>query len=138
MGAVASVLGVATGVATAWAVGRIVAATDAPIPLRGLTVTPVTVIAGLLVGIAMTMIAASAPGRAATRVSPLAALQPLESKPEPLVVSRARRLLGLLGLVVGVGILAVGVATAQVLIACVGGLLTFVAIVLLSQRIVRP
>ncbi|NKR73355.1 FtsX-like permease family protein [Rhodococcus hoagii] len=136
VGAVASVLGVATGVATAWAVGRIVAATDAPIPLRGLTVTPVTVIAGLLVGIAMTMIAASAPGRAATRVSPLAALQPLESKPEPLVVSRARRFLGLLGLVVGVGILAVGVATAQVLIACVGGLLTFVAIVLLSQRIV--
>ncbi|MCL2532926.1 MAG: FtsX-like permease family protein [Nocardiaceae bacterium] len=136
VGAVASVLGVGFGVATAWAVARIAAAADVPIPLRGLTVTPVTVIAGLVVGIAMTMIAASAPGRAATRVAPLAALQPLESKPEPVVVSRARRFLGLLALVVGGGILAIGVATVQVLIACLGGLLTFVAIVMLSQRII--
>lgn len=136
VGAVASVLGVGFGIATAWLVARIAAATDVPIPLRGLTVTPVTVIAGLVVGVAMTMIAASAPGRAATRVSPLAALQPLESKPEPVVVSRARRFLGVLGLAAGVAVLAAGAATAQVLVACVGGLLTFVSIVLLGQRIV--
>ncbi|PTR31620.1 putative ABC transport system permease protein [Rhodococcus sp. OK519] len=136
VGAVASVLGVGFGVAMAWVVALIAAATDVPIPLRGLTVTPVTVIAGLVVGIAMTMIAASAPGRAATRVSPLAALQPLESKPDPVVVSRARRFLGLLALVIGGGVLAMGATTAQVLIACLGGLLTFVAIVMLSQKIV--
>ncbi|WP_231569431.1 ABC transporter permease [Prescottella defluvii] len=136
VGVVASALGVAAGVGAAWLVARIAAAADVPIPLRGLTVTPVTVVAGLVVGVVMTLAAASAPSRAATRVSPLAALQPLESAPEPVAVSRARRVLGTLALLAGGGILAVGAGTGQVLIACVGGLLTFVAIVLLSQRIV--
>ncbi|RDI25726.1 putative ABC transport system permease protein [Rhodococcus sp. AG1013] len=136
VGVAASVLGVMLGVGTAWLVARIAAAADVPIPLRGLSVTPVTVIVGVVVGVVMTLAAASAPSRAATRVSPLAALQPLESTPEPVAVSRARRVLGTLALIAGVGILALGATTGQVLIACVGGLLTFVAIVMLSQRIV--
>ncbi|RVW05231.1 FtsX-like permease family protein [Rhodococcus xishaensis] len=136
VGVVASVLGVGFGIAAAWAVTRIASAADVPIPLNGVTVTPVTVVAGLVVGVVMTMVAASAPGRAATRVSPLAALQPLESAPEAVVVSRTRRIGGTLALLVGIGVLAVSVTTGQVLTACLGGLLTFVAIVVLSQRIV--
>ncbi|WP_305092213.1 FtsX-like permease family protein [Prescottella sp. R16] len=136
LGVLASVLGVGVGVVAAWAVARVATAVDVPIPLHGVRVTPVTVLVGLVVGVVMTMVAASAPGRAATRVSPLAALQPLESAPEPVAVSRVRRILGALALLAGVGILAVAVATGQVLIACVGGLLTFVAIVVLSRRIV--
>ncbi len=136
VGAVASVLGVGLGVAAAWLVAQIASAADVPIPLQSLSVTPVTVVVGLAVGVVMTMVAASAPGRAATRVSPLAALQPLESKPESVVVSRTRRVVGTLGLLAGVGILGVGAGTAQVLIACVGGLLTFVSIVILGQRII--
>ncbi|RVW04562.1 FtsX-like permease family protein [Rhodococcus spongiicola] len=136
VGAVASVLGVGFGVAAAWAVERIASAADVPIPLNGVSVTPVTVVVGLVVGVAMTMVAASAPGRAATRVSPLAALRPLESVPEAVVVSRTRRIGGTLALLAGMGVLTVSVATGQVLTACLGGLLTFVAIVVLSQRIV--
>ncbi|GAB2628025.1 FtsX-like permease family protein [Prescottella soli] len=136
VGAVASVLGVGLGVAAAWLVAQIATAADVPIPLQDLSVTPVTVLVGLVVGIAMTMVAASAPGRAATRVAPLAALQPLESAPEALVVSRTRRIGGGLALAVGAGILGIGVASAQVMIACLGGLLTFVAIVILGQRII--
>lgn len=136
VGAVASVLGVGLGVATAWLVARIATAADVPIPLQDLSVTPVAVLVGLAVGIAMTMMAASAPGRAATRVAPLAALQPLESAPEAVVVSRTRRIGGGLALALGVGILGMGVASAQVMIACLGGLLTFVAIVMLGQRII--
>lgn len=136
VGVVASVLGVGLGVLTAWTVAQVATAADVPIPLRGLSVTPVTVLVGIVVGVVMTMVAASAPGRAATRVSPLAALQPLESAPEAVSVSRTRRIGGTLALLAGVGLLAVGVTAAQVLIACAGGLLTFVAIVVLSQRIV--
>ncbi|QCQ92025.1 ABC transporter permease [Rhodococcus sp. SGAir0479] len=136
VGVVASVLGVGLGVLAAWAVARLATAADVPIPLHGVSVTPVTVLVGIAVGVAMTMVAASAPGRAATRVSPLAALQPLESAPEAVAVSRSRRIGGTAALLAGVGILAAGVAGAQVLIACAGGLLTFVAIVVLSQRIV--
>ncbi|WP_430333562.1 ABC transporter permease [Rhodococcus sp. ACT016] len=136
VGAVASVLGVGLGVAAAWLVAQIASAADVPIPLQSLSVTPVTVVVGLAVGVVMTMVAASAPGRAATRVSPLAALQPLESKPESVVVSRTRRVVGTVGLLAGVGILGVGAGTAQVLIGCFGGLLTFVSIVILGQRII--
>ncbi|QBJ95361.1 ABC transporter permease [Rhodococcus sp. ABRD24] len=136
VGAVASVLGVGSGIALAWLVSRIAVAADVPIPLRTLSVTPVTVIVGLVVGVVMTLTAASAPGRAATRVSPLAALAPLESTPETVLVSRTRRLVGTVALIVGIGVLGAGVVMTQVLVACAGGLVTFVAVVLLSQRIV--
>src|SRR3546814_19266258 len=93
-GWIAVLLGVGIVVVVAGAIGRVATAADVPVPLSSLSVTPVTVLVGLAVGIVMTMLAASAPGRAATRLSPLAALQPMESKPESVQVSVVRRVLG--------------------------------------------
>eukprot|EP01133_Synstelium_polycarpum_P022886 gene22886-27445_t len=128
VGVIASVIGVGLGVGLAWAIGRVATAADVPVPLSSLSVTPVTVLVGLAVGIVMTMLAASAPGRAATRLSPLAALQPMESKPESVQVSVVRRVLGVVTLLAGIA-MTVPAATA-------GGLFSFLGIAALSGRIV--
>ncbi len=95
-----------------------------------------TVLVGLAVGIVMTMLAASAPGRAATRLSPLAALQPMESKPESVQVSVVRRVLGVVILLAGIAMTVLGVTNQQVPAATAGGLFSFLGIAALSGRIV--
>ncbi|QNG19452.1 FtsX-like permease family protein [Rhodococcus triatomae] len=136
VGVVASALGVLAGIGLAWAVTVLATTLDAPIPLSTLRVGGATVAAGVAVGILMTLIAASAPGRAATRVAPLAALHPAESTPESAHTSSARRIVGVLVLVAGVGATILGVRGENVLVACAGGLASFLGVVLLIQRIV--
>lgn len=136
VGVIASVIGVGLGVGLAWAIGRVATAADVPVPLSSLSVTPVTVVVGLAVGIVMTMLAASAPGRAATKLSPLAALQPMESKPESVQVSVVRRVLGVVILLAGIAMTVLGVTNQQVPAATAGGLFSFLGIAALSGRIV--
>ncbi|MCQ4117952.1 ABC transporter permease [Rhodococcus tibetensis] len=136
VGIIASVLGAGVGIALAWVVGRVATAADAPIPLSTLDVDSVSIGAGVAVGIVMTMVAASAPGRAATRLSPLAALQPMETKPESARMSFGRKVLGLGALAAGVAATVMGVFGQQVLVATVGGLLSFLGIALLSITVV--
>ncbi|MGC0364928.1 putative ABC transport system permease protein [Rhodococcus sp. 27YEA15] len=136
VGVVASVIGVALGVGLAWSIGLVATAARAPIPLSTLKVPPIGLGVGLAVGIVMTMAAASSPGRTATRLSPLAALQPMESKPERIQDSVVRRLFGAAALLIGLAATAVGVFGQLVQAATVGGLLSFVGIVALSGRIV--
>ena len=136
VGIIASVLGAGVGIALAWVVGRVATAADAPIPLSVLHVDPLSVALGVAVGIVMTMVAASAPGRAATRLSPLAALQPMEAKPESARISLGRRVLGLVMLAAGIAMTVVGVLAQQVPAATVGGLLSFLGIAALSTTTV--
>ncbi|MGY1723937.1 ABC transporter permease [Blastococcus sp. SYSU DS0533] len=137
-GLAASAVGVLAGIGLAAGVSAIAGAADSPVPLSGLSVPLVAIVAGLAVGTATTLLAALAPARGATRVAPLAALRPVD--PEPLR-SRGgvlRLVLGLLLLVPGVLLMGVGVALADVLIALPGGALSFLGVVLLAQRAVPP
>ncbi|MCF6746427.1 ABC transporter permease [Blastococcus sp. KM273128] len=137
-GLAASALGVLAGIGLAAGVSAVAEAADSPVPLSGLSVPLVAVVAGLAVGTATTLLAALAPARGATKVAPLAALRPVD--PEPLR-SRGgvlRLVLGLLLLVPGVLLMGVGVALADVLIALPGGALSFLGVVLLAQRAVPP
>ncbi|OYD69161.1 ABC transporter permease [Rhodococcus sp. OK302] len=136
VGVIASVIGVGLGIGLAWLIGAVATAADVPVPLSTLSVTPVTVLVGLAVGIVMTMVAASAPGRAATRLSPMAALAPLESKPERVQDSVVRRVLGIAALLAGIAMTVLGVSGQQVLPATIGGLLSFLGIAALAGRIV--
>ncbi|MDI9914824.1 ABC transporter permease [Rhodococcus sp. IEGM 1379] len=136
VGVVASVIGVGLGVGLAWLVGWAATVADVPVPLSTLSVTHVTVLAGLAVGIVMTMVAASAPGRAATRLSPMAALAPMESQPERVQDSLVRRVLGVVLLLAGIAMTVLGVSGQQVLPATIGGLLSFLGIAALAGRIV--
>ncbi|WP_094980231.1 ABC transporter permease [Rhodococcus pyridinivorans] len=136
VGLVAAVLGVLGGSGLAAAVVSAARAVDAPIPLTSVSVTATTVIAGLIVGTGMTVVAANGAARAATRVRALAALQPLETRPEPVRDSWVRRICAALAIVGGTALLGLGVVMVNVLVACPGGLLLFVGVVLASRRLV--
>lgn len=136
VGFVSAILGVLAGYGLAAMVVVGARAAEVPIPLTSVAVRPGTIGLGLVVGTVMTAVAAYGPARAATRVSAMAALHPLETQSEPVRDSWIRRACGFLALVGGSALLAIGVATVNVLIACPGGLLLFVGVILSSRRIV--
>ncbi|MGW6376931.1 FtsX-like permease family protein [Rhodococcus sp. NPDC055112] len=138
VGLLASLAGLAAGVALAAAVTEVAGAFDVPIPLDNLSVSPGALAVGLLVGVVVTYLAAVAPARAATAVSPLAALAPAEAKPEPVKASRVRRFVGVMGLIGGGAVLTAGVLGKQVLLAAGGALVCFVAVILLCRYIIPP
>ncbi|MCI2239395.1 FtsX-like permease family protein [Paenibacillus sp. TRM 82003] len=136
VGVLASLAGAAAGVGLAAVVSRIAADADSPIPLDTLEVPAHALVVGVVLGTLVTVLAALAPARASTRVAPLAALRPLAPAP---VRSRG----GLLRLVAGL-VLTVPSAVALVWFAARGvlepavlaGAVSFVGVVLLSQRAV--
>ncbi|WP_051461337.1 ABC transporter permease [Tomitella biformata] len=136
VGVIASALGVAAGVGVSAAVAAVASAMDAPIPLSSLAVGWVAVAVGLAVGIVTTFLAAVGPARAATKVSPLAALRPVEV-PLSHAAAGGRLSLALGGCAVLLGsvLLGVGAWVASVLIACTGGLLAFIGVVTLGGRL---
>jgi putative ABC transport system permease protein len=137
-GLAASALGVGAGIGLAALVSAIVGSTDSPIPLAGVSVPPSAVLVGLAVGTGVTLLAALAPSRAATRVAPLAALRPLDPAPLRSRPGVVRLVAGLLLVVPGAALLALGVVAVQVLVALAGGALSFLGVVLLGQRAVPP
>lgn len=136
-GLVSSVVGVALGIGLAAGVSAIVGDNSA-IPLSGVTVPLYAVLAGLGVGTVVTVLAATAPARAATKVAPLAALRPVDPAPLRSRPGLLRLVLGLLLLVPGALLLAAGVLTASALLGLPGGVLSFLGVVLLSQRAIPP
>jgi putative ABC transport system permease protein len=137
-GLVASAIGVGTGIGLAAVVSALAEGVDSPVPLSGLTVSWVAVLAGLAVGTLTTLGAALAPARGATRVAPLAALRPTDPAPLRSRSGVLRLLLGLLLLLPGAALLAFGVVRPDVLVALPGGVLSFLGVVLLAQRAVPP
>lgn len=137
VGIIASALGVAAGVGVSGAVVAVASALDAPIPLSRLEVGWVSVLVGLAVGILTTFLAAVGPARAATRVSPLAALRPVEIplSREAAGGGRLRQAIGLAAVLCGSALLGLGAWVAQVPIACAGGLLAFIGVVTLGGRL---
>ncbi|MEE2057516.1 FtsX-like permease family protein [Rhodococcus artemisiae] len=136
VGSVSAVLGVLAGCVLAAGVVAGARAADAPLPLTSVSVTITTIVAGLVLGTVVTVVAANGAARAATRVSALAAMHPLEAQPEPVGESWVRRACALLAMAGGSALLVIGAWVSNVLIACPGGLLLFVGVVLASRRIV--
>lgn len=137
VGVIASMLGVAAGIGVSAAVVGVATAMDAPIPLSGVTIGWVAIAAGLAVGVVTTFLAAAGPARAATRVSPLAALRPVDVPlaRESAGGGRARQALGWLAVLAGSALLGLGAWAAQIAMACGGGLLAFIGVVLLGGRL---
>lgn len=93
-------------------------------------------VAGLAVGIAVTLLASWLPTRRTVRVAPLAALRPQEAVEVRSRAGRVRIALGLLGLAAGAALLALAVAVEQVAVVVAGCAVTFTAVLVLGPVLV--
>jgi putative ABC transport system permease protein len=138
IGTFASLLGVGVGIGMAAGVGAIADQVDSPVPLAGLSVPPSAVLIGMAVGIVVTVLAAFAPARRATRVAPLAALRPMDAAPARSRAGLLRRGAGVLLMIPSALVLGLGASAGELLIALAGGVFSFLAVILLSQWLVPP
>jgi putative ABC transport system permease protein len=143
MGIAASVSGLFLGLALAKGLFKLFDAVGFTLPNNGLVFQSRTVIAGLLVGTLVTLLASLRPALRATRVPPIAAVREGAKLPP----GRFRRFRGLGAALVGalgfaallVGLFVHGLGTARVLTFMLGGaLLVFIGVAMFSSRIVRP
>src|SRR3954447_15890054 len=103
LGLVASALGIVLGLGMAKALSAVMTVFGLVLPTAALRIQPTTVLAGFLVGTLVTVVAAVAPARRATRVLPVEALR--DAAPTVNRFSRRRLAVGLLLSAAGVAAL---------------------------------
>jgi len=137
LGLVSSVLGVLAGVGLmsaliAWA------RTTPEQAFATLAVPPSAIIAGLLAGTLLTVVAALLPAKAATAVAPLAALRPADDASLRNKRGRVRLWLGIAALLLGVPLLVLGAMFNMLMVAMPAGALSFVGVLLCASLFVPP
>jgi len=137
LGFVSSVLGVLAGVGLmsaliAWA------RTTPEQAFATLAVPPSAIIAGLLAGTLLTVVAALLPAKAATAVAPLAALRPADDASLRNKRGRVRLWFGLVIVVVSVPLLVLGAMFNLLIVAMPAGALSFVGVLLCASLFVPP
>ncbi|MDA2807828.1 ABC transporter permease [Nocardiopsis suaedae] len=142
LGAAASVVGAALGVAAGYAAVPVLRAFGSDIPYSVVAVTPLTIAVGLAAGVAVTVGAAAVPAHAATRVPPVAALNSTRER-EGGRFGSVRGVLGLLAAAAGAGasaaaVPALGPGAAALSTVVVGGMLFFLGLVALGPMLVGP
>jgi putative ABC transport system permease protein len=137
LGLVASALGIALGVAMASGLSALMTSFGFELPTASVRIQGTTVLAGLLVGTVVTVIAALAPARRATKVRPVEALR--DSVPGAQRFTRLRLVAGLLLSVAGVAaLLAALFASAPPQLIVVGVVGAVFGVTTLAPLIVRP
>ncbi len=131
VGLVAAVLGVLLAVGVLAVLVGLARRTDFG-SVAVLAVPPSAVVAGLVVGVLMTLLAAVVPARAATHVAPLAALRPSGPTDAKSRGGRIRLAAGVMALVAGGGLLLLGAWSAGLVPAVAGGGVSFLGVVLLA------
>lgn len=111
VGLIGAILGLGLGVVVAYGLEGLFRAIGADIPTNGLVLLPRTVIAGILIGVMVTAVAALAPAFRASRIPPMAALREDVALP-----TRSLRLRAIVG-----GLLLVGGLASMTAGASVGG-----------------
>lgn len=136
LGAAASVLGAALGTLLVQIALWIMQSADLPFPVPSVVhPTTASILAPLVVGVVVTVLAALTPARVATRVAPIAALRPSDAPAVGSRAGRVRLVLSLLLVVGGAALLGGGVALSvrslngvAILVAILGGALSFIGI----------
>jgi putative ABC transport system permease protein len=143
LGFFGGVVGFALGIGTAALLRAMFKLVGADLPTNGIVIEARTVIVTILVGTIVSLVASLSPAIRATRVSPVEALR---EGAVPVADHRGRRMTILAGvlLVAGVALMCIGLFASlksdSAAISFMGGgaALTFLAIALLSPRLVRP
>jgi putative ABC transport system permease protein len=144
VGLTGALLGVAVGVGIGLGLSRGAGAFGAPLPSHAVVLTATPVIVAVLVGVLVTVAAALVPALRATRVAPLAALRvlPLGASPG---ARRRVRLVAVAILVAAAGTAltvaggaAPGGARVATVLVVVGGMVNFLAVLILSPLFVGP
>jgi putative ABC transport system permease protein len=138
---VASLVGLGLGVLIAGGLKALLSTfLGADIPATGVQFQPRTVIVSLAVGLIVTVLAAVMPARKATRVPPVAALQP-ETAFAPTGFRKRRIVLGVLVTAVGVALLLAGLFRSEgnrLVNVASGAVVVFFGVAILSPLIARP
>ncbi|WP_026555297.1 ABC transporter permease [Arthrobacter sp. 35W] len=132
VGTVASIAGVALA-AGGMSILIAVLAQNPAYGFATLAVPPAAVLTGLLVGIALTVLAALAPARAATAVAPLAALRPADDASLKNSRGQVRLVCGVVLMLLGTVGLVVGGLTSQLLVALPSGAASFVGFLMAAS-----
>ena len=138
---VASLVGLGLGVLIASGLKALLSTfLGADIPATGIQFQPRTVVVSLAVGLIVTVLAAVMPARKATRVPPVAALQP-ETAFAPTGFRKRRIVLGVLITAVGVALLLAGLFRSEgnrLVNVASGAVVVFLGVAVLSPLIARP
>ena len=140
VGVAASVIGILCGIAFAELLRAGFNAVGAALPPTSLQVTPRSLIAGLVVGMLVTLVAALVPAWKASRVPPIAAMHDVPMAGSPRARLAASLLLTALGIALVLsGMLAsVGGLAARFSLIGVGAVLLFIGAAMLTQYVARP
>jgi len=136
LGLVASVVGLALGVLTAVGLEALLKGFGITLPSGSLVFEGRTVVAGIVVGLGVTVVSAISPARRAVRIPPVAALADYQAT--EVESSRRRLLIGTLVLAVGVVALAVGLGGGTIQLVGVGAAAAFIGIGMLAPVVARP
>ena len=135
-GLVSSVIGLGLGVLAALGLQALLRGFGISLPPGSLVFEPRTAVVGLLVGVGVTVVAALGPARGAVRIPPVAALDDRRSGP---TASLRRRFIGGTALaLVGVILLAIGLAKPAIALVGVGAVAIFLGAATLAPAIARP
>ncbi|MGY1709452.1 ABC transporter permease [Geodermatophilus sp. SYSU D00758] len=134
IGLVAAALGLGLGIGVAVGLRAALGAIGLEVPTTTLQVEPRTVVAALLVGVVVTVLAALLPARQATRVPPVAALRAVDAPARP--VGRVRPAVGAVLTVLGAaGLTWAIVGEEQLAAAGLGTVLTLAGVLTLAPPI---
>ena len=139
VGLIGSVIGFAVGIGLAAGLQALLSLTGSGLPAGALAISPVALVACLLVGVLVTMVSAYAPARRASKVAPVEAMR--ESQTDGAASLRLRTLIGAALAVLGAAAIAIG-ATGKGGQAAgtvgLGAVLLIVAIIMGSPALSRP
>jgi putative ABC transport system permease protein len=136
VGLVSALIGLGLGALAALGLRALVGGFGISLPPGPLVYEPRTALVGLLVGVGVTVVASIGPARNAVRVPPVAALDDRRSGPG--VSMRRRFTVGTVLALVGVVMLAAGLATPAIALVGLGAVCIFVGTATLAPAIARP
>lgn len=137
VGTIAAVVGFGLGVLIAIGMRAAMGAAGGTIPDGSLIIAPGSVIAALLVGVLVTVLAAWLPARRAAKIPPIAAMSSVDAAPtvRGLVV---RNTIGGVLTAAGVGSVLAGVSAEESSLVGLGAAVTLVGVIVLTPLLSRP